>query len=84
MDKLLEETLLVPSKDIKDIVQYFVFWTFIYALIAQLKLPDSIHTPNQPKLSRINELDVKNRIVSFIHASLQIFMSGKEYFEMSG
>lgn len=66
----------------KYISFYFVLWTLSYGFISLLPLPKPPH--GQPALKLKDVLDVRNRIISFFHGSLQIALSGNLYFQMSG
>jgi hypothetical protein len=66
----------------KNILLFFIFWTVLYAIISQIPLLKPPH--GQPALKAKEVLDIRNRIVSFLHGSLQIILSGNLYFSMSG
>lgn len=58
-----------------------VIWTVIYLTVLMIPLP---FKPNHLKITLKDELDVKNRIVSFCHGLILLVFSSYTYYRMPG
>jgi hypothetical protein len=52
-------------------------WTSLYLVVAYSRLPPNYE--GKP-LKRLDDLDVRNRMISFLHGSLTTVLTGYEYY----
>lgn len=55
----------------------FIFWNILNFIVMSLNLPDK-------HLKREDYLDLRNRIVSFFHGTMSLFLSGYHYYFLLG
>ena len=63
------------------ILAFCIFWTLLYVFIYNYELP---FKPQNIKITYKDELDAKNRIISFIHGSVQLIFSSYTYYFKPG
>ena len=68
-------------KDIEMIMMSFMFWTALYGIVLICPLP---FKPEHVKVKKADELDAKNRIISFIHGGALMVFSTYTYYIMPG
>lgn len=56
-------------------------WTSMYALSTKFPLPLK---PAAAKISELNELDSRNRLISIIHGLILLFFAGYEFYFQPG
>jgi hypothetical protein len=71
----------LPMEDIKMIFLSFIIWTTFYVLIAYTPFPNKV---DGKPMKRLDDLDVRNRIVSFVHGSTAAVFAGYEFYTMGG
>ena len=79
--KLYNDYYPLSKEDALGIATSFLFWSTLYVIINMLPLP----LAHKGKvLSRSNELDVKNRLVSLIHGLVLVIFSAPEFYLFPG
>lgn len=63
----------LPREDCKRMVLSFIIWTSMYVVVNNMPL---LFKPKHIELKRIDDLDVRNRMISFIHGMILLFFSG--------
>ena len=63
----------------QGIATSFVIWISLWLIVANSPM---LLKPKHVKLEKFDELDAKNRIVSFIHGSLVMILAGYHFFTM--
>jgi hypothetical protein len=61
-------------EDAKNIATSFAIWTSMYIVIAFLPL--LFKPKSSPALKKIDDLDVRNRMISFVHGMTLLIVSG--------
>jgi hypothetical protein len=72
----------LPLEDVKGIFLSFVIWTSMYVVVANM--PFLLFKPQHVQLKKIDDLDVRNRMISFIHGMTLLTFSGYEFYVMPG
>ena len=67
--------------DIKLIGTWSLFWGILFVIASQINPP---FKPEGLKLKQKDELDVKNRLVSFVHGFSMAFLSAYEFYFQPG
>lgn len=70
----------VPLEDIQMIIFSLIVWVLIWLVVAHLPLPKF----KCKELSPLDELDVRNRAVSFIHGLILVIFSGYHFYFIHG
>jgi hypothetical protein len=85
MDKydsiVISEYYPLKVGDAKMICASFLFWTTLYNIVLLCPMP---FKPAHKELVKVDELDVKNRIISLIHGLILLFGSVYTYYFMPG
>ena len=63
----------LKMEDAKNIFTSFTIWTSMYIVIAFLPL---LFKPKSVSLKKIDDLDVRNRMISFVHGMTLLIISG--------
>ena len=76
------EVYPLKYEDAKNIGTSFAIWTSMYIVIANLPLlfkPKAVGT-----LRKIDDLDVRNRMISFVHGMTLLIVSGHQFYFAPG
>lgn len=68
-------------EDLQGIATSFVIWTSLYLVVANLPL---LLKPKHVTLDKIDDLDVRNRMVSIVHGLGIMLFSGYHFYRMPG
>ena len=72
----------IPLEDAKGIFISFLIWTSLYIVVANM--PFLLFKPQHVQLKKIDDLDVRNRMISFIHGMVLLIFSGYQFYVMPG
>ena len=78
---IIHEYFPMQMEDVKMIGLSFALWTSMYLVVAYSPLP---FKPKGVNLKRLDDLDVRNRIVSFTHGFLLMVLAGYEFYFLRG
>ena len=59
----------------------FLVWTLIYMIVLNSPLPLK---PKNATLNKADDLDVRNRMISFLHGFTLLIFSGYEFYNFAG
>mmetsp|Transcript_1047 Transcript_1047/g.1920 ORF Transcript_1047/g.1920 Transcript_1047/m.1920 type:complete len:291 (-) Transcript_1047:44-916(-) len=71
----------LPAEDFAMIMASFAFWSLLYVVAAYSPLPLK---PQNAHLKRIDDLDVRNRCISFVHGFGIMLFACYEFYKMPG
>ena len=74
-------SIIVPREDLVNIGLSMSFWATVYVILNYLP---PLFKPKACVLSKKNELDVKNRMVSFVHGFTVMLLSAREFYFTPG
>jgi hypothetical protein len=80
MNKLWEYYPL-KKEDAMNIATSFAIWTSMYIVVAFLPL---LFKPKGVSLKKIDDLDVRNRMISFVHGMTLLIVSGHQFYFAPG
>jgi hypothetical protein len=81
LSELIQKYYPLPFEDAKNIGISCALWTLSYLITLILPLP---FKPVNAKLKKLDDLDVRNRTISFFHGLILMIFSGYEFYFAPG